>query len=242
MCSLSIPPPRNLDDRDRGHLDAPAGRRHARQIPVHGDGVRALEDHLVDDLVMADRPRDRLDRGVRRHLGDEPRRVERADRVAPDAPGHDRDVVEMRRRAHGLDRRIRAVVRELGPQVPFPDLEHGLLMGRKSRCGRCHHPSLPEFELRLRTSIGEHNDQLASWLAPTAPLETRSGGRPTGRVVTPGPCCRAPASRLRGRRARPPGSAFLYRTAGRRRHAIARGDRQIRKVAKLHRRSGQAPA
>jgi hypothetical protein len=57
--------------------------------------------------------------------------MEGSDFLPTDAPGHYRNMIEMRLFAHGRERGISTVLAELGGKVPLPQIEHGLLIGRK---------------------------------------------------------------------------------------------------------------
>src|SRR6185312_1920107 len=82
-------------DGDQRNLDLPAGRRNARQQPVDLGGVREAEDHLVDDLVGADRAADRRHPHVRRIAADEMVLVEALELIVADAARHGRHVVDV---------------------------------------------------------------------------------------------------------------------------------------------------
>ena len=65
-----------MNDHDQRHLDSPPGGGDARQHPIHADGVRELEDELIDESIGSDGARDGSHLGVRGHLGNEIRGVE----------------------------------------------------------------------------------------------------------------------------------------------------------------------
>src|SRR5215472_17312498 len=94
-----------IDDRDGGHFDILAGRRHTRKHPVDLDIMRKTDQHLVDKTVRADRARDWYQPEVGGAFRDEVVRVETRQFLAADAAGDDRDVVDIRFGHHRAHRR-----------------------------------------------------------------------------------------------------------------------------------------
>ena len=133
---------REPDDDAERELHVPPGRRDARQELRHLDVVREGEDELVDDLVLADRSRDRCDRDVLRPLADEVVAVELAHAVEADAARHDGNVVDVRILGHRRHRRVEVHVDELRRDVVVEDRRDVVL--------RCHPGAEPtSFRSRL---------------------------------------------------------------------------------------------
>jgi hypothetical protein len=110
-----------VHDDDRRNLDVAAGRRHPRQDEIELRRVREAADELVDDVVGADRPRDRDHAEVRRGLRNEVARVELTQVLLPDAADERRNVVHVGLRGHRLHRRVGVARLELAGEVRGPD-------------------------------------------------------------------------------------------------------------------------
>jgi carbon-monoxide dehydrogenase medium subunit len=109
------------DDDAESEPDVSPGGRDAGQQLRHLDVVREGEDELVDDLVLADRPRDGLDLDVPRPLADEVVSVERADALEADAARHDGYVIHVRIVGHRRHRGVEVHVDELRRHVVVED-------------------------------------------------------------------------------------------------------------------------
>jgi hypothetical protein len=95
-----------------------------------------FSDHLVDELVVSGRPRNRRHLCVRRHLGDKLLGIEFAQLIQPDAAGQDRDVINVGVGHHGCQRLLGVVRGKLAHHVPFPKIAKFLLFWSEIR--RCH--------------------------------------------------------------------------------------------------------
>ena len=91
--------------------------------------MRTLDNEFVDNAALANGPRDELNLGIWRHLGNEPLSVKGTNFLPPNATSHNRHVIQIRRCAHGREGGVRATLDELRAHVPFPGLDHGLLLG-----------------------------------------------------------------------------------------------------------------
>ena len=134
MCSCaSLSPVEPRHDAER-EPHVPACRSDARQELIHLDVVCEREDELVDDLVVAHRPRDRRDLDVGRPLPDEVLSVEPAHVLEPDSSGHHGHVVDVRVLGHRRHRRVEVQVNELRSDVLVED-RADVGASLPSRCG-----------------------------------------------------------------------------------------------------------
>ena len=117
------------DDHDERNLDPLSRWSDPREHPVHSNGVSELEDHLIDQPIVADGARDRSELRVRRHLRNEVLRVEVPQRIPPDTSRHHRHVVDVGILHHCAEGRFRVVRRELASDVFLPEIVQDLLGG-----------------------------------------------------------------------------------------------------------------
>src|SRR5262245_36083021 len=108
------------DDAER-EPHVPPGRWDPREQLWHLDVVREREHELVDDLVVADRPRHRRDLDVLRPLPDEVVAIELAHVRGTHAAGHRGEVVDVRLVGHRRHRRLEVHVDELRRDVVVED-------------------------------------------------------------------------------------------------------------------------
>src|SRR5438045_4830292 len=80
------------------------------------------ENHIIDNLILAYRPRDWSQRCVRRHCGDEITRVKASESVFAIAAGHHRNVVYVGIVDHCRECGVSVAGGELMPGVLFPEL------------------------------------------------------------------------------------------------------------------------
>src|SRR5207249_1347429 len=126
---LSVP---EVNDHDQRHLDSPSRGSDARQHPVHADGMSELEDHLIDQLIVPDGPRDGNQLRVRGHLRNETFGVELPQLLTPNAPRQHRDVVDIGVVHHRCESIFDTACDELVADMFLPDIMQALLRTRKT--------------------------------------------------------------------------------------------------------------
>jgi hypothetical protein len=116
-----------------------------RQHPVHLDAVGEADDHLVDQLIAADGPRDRGHFHVGRHSRDEMGRVKLAQLGVTTAAGQHRNMIDIGVRDHRRERLIGVFGVEFVADVLFPERT-------RSRCA-CPVMPPPPDRLTIADSI-----------------------------------------------------------------------------------------
>jgi len=88
-------------DGDQRNFHVPTGGSDSRQHPGNFLRMREGEDHLIDQLIFADRARHRSECSIGRHGGDKVARIERAQGFFPKASGQHGHVVHVGIFDHG---------------------------------------------------------------------------------------------------------------------------------------------
>ena len=86
--------------------------------------AREREDHLVHQLILAHGPRDRSQRCIGRHAGNEVFRIESPKRVLAEAASQDRYVIHICVIGHRRQRRLGIAGGKLVCGVLFPQLDN----------------------------------------------------------------------------------------------------------------------
>src|SRR2546430_11428348 len=116
-----------VNDDDQWNLYVLAGWRNSGQHPIHFDGVREFEDHLIYDALYSDGARDRSHRGVGWHLGNEALGIKFATLIVSHAAGHHRNVIDISVRDHRFQSIFGVARGEFILDVFIPTIREGFL-------------------------------------------------------------------------------------------------------------------
>src|SRR5436189_5962153 len=115
------------NDGDKWNFHTFSCGSDTRQHPIHLDRVREFENHFVYQLILADRSRDWRHFRIRRHLRNEPFRIELAQFVAAHAAGEHWYVIYISNLDHSCECVLGITSGELVPHMVLPQFAQSFL-------------------------------------------------------------------------------------------------------------------